>query len=90
MILCLVLYKLAGVSKSCGVTYEPPKTRLKKDLTTERLNARLNTQNERRLDKGASQKIATALGFATHYYKSVDSDLLQNWPFNDGRSEETR
>jgi len=59
-------------------------------LTTKRLNARLNTQNERRLDKGASQKTATALGLATHYYKSVDSDMLQNWPFNDGRSEETR
>jgi hypothetical protein len=72
------------------VTYEPPKTRLKKDLTNKRLNARLNTQNERRLDKGASQKTATALGLATHYYKSVDSDVRLNDPLKERTIEETR
>lgn len=58
---------------------------------------------ERRLDKGASQninklldwfastiEIRKALGVATHYYKSVDSDMRQNEPCNEWHSEDSR
>ena len=39
---------------------------------------------------GNKNKGATALGLATHYYKSVDADLRQNEPCNEWHSEETR
>lgn len=39
---------------------------------------------------GNKNKGATALGLATHYYKSVDADMRQNEPCNEWHSEETR
>ena len=58
---------------------------------------------ERRLDKGASQninklldwfastiEIRKALGVATHYYKSVDSDMRLNDPLKERTNDEPR